>query len=411
MVHERPMTMSPAPETQTPIIGDIGTGGVVAPSTPTVESLAPPSDQLNVRLLTSEDAFVRLAEAWDSLSADIPFRRVKWSESWWQHYRRPNTALRILAVEDNNANLLGLAPWYSERSLRGGRVIRFLGSGEVCSDYVTILSQTGCEQIVARRIADWLSNDFQGQWDSIELDGVQEGDVSIAALVAQLKDGGARIDRPTAQQCWRIEFPDNWDAYLGRLSRKRRERVRAFVRRMFDSKRAIWNLAQTEAEVARGYEILIELHQRRRASLEEKGCFASETFTAFHREMLGKLWSEGRARIHWIELEGRPIAVEYDLIGARTVYVYQTGIDPDAVEHSPGWLSAIASIRSALEGGFASFDFLRGDEPYKATLRGEPVAMQTVLLTAPNTKAQWRRRIRRSIRFTKDHLKQHFHRS
>ncbi len=388
---------------------DVDAGGVVSLSAPAESSLAPMP--LNVRRLTSEEAFHNLAQAWDGLSGDIPFRRTQWCHGWWRHYGRPNAELLILAVEDSDANLLGLAPWYLERSLRGGRVIRFLGSGEVCSDYVTILSQVGSEQAVAGCIADWLRSDFHGQWDSIEWDGMIQGDVSIETLVAQLEDKGALIDRPAGQQCWRIELPDNWDEYLARLSRKRRERVRAFVRRMFDSGLAIWHLAETDAEVARGYEILIDLHQKRRISLEEKGCFASDTFTEFHREMLHQLWSEGRARIHWIEFEGRPIAVEYDLIGARTVYVYQTGIDPDAIEHSPGWLSAIASIRSALEGGYASFDFLRGDEPYKATLRGEPVAMQVVQVTAPNTAALLRRRVRRSIRFTKDHLKQRLNRS
>lgn len=403
--------MNPSPETEIILTEDATDHGGIARLALSSDSLSPRSKQLSVRHLATEETFHNLAGTWDALSVDIPFRRVKWCEAWWRHYHRPNTELMILVVEDNHGNVVGLAPWYLERSLRGGRAIRFLGSGEVCSDYVTILSQSGSEQAVAGCIAAWLTSDFQGKWDSIELDGMTEGDVFIKALVAHLEDRGALIDRHAAQQCWRIEFPNTWDEYLARLSRKRRERVRAFVRRMFDAKVATWHLAETDAEVTRGYEILIELHQRRRTSLEEKGCFASKTFAEFHREMLHQLWSEGRARIHWIEFEDRPIAVEYDLIGAQTVYVYQTGIDPDAVDHSPGWLSAIASIRSALEGGYASFDFLRGDEPYKATLRGEPVAMQTVLVTAPNAAAQLRRRIRRSIRFTKDHLKQRLNRS
>lgn len=402
--------MNASTETQTPHSEEMITS-VVSPVQTTSAGPTPAPEQLAVRCLTSKAAFDELAEAWEQLSAGIPFRRPAWCEAWWRHYQQSNAELLILTVEDRNGELVGLAPWYQEQSLRGGRVIRFLGSGEVCSDYVTLLSRKGCEQAVANCIAAWLSENYEGKWDSIDLDGVIEGDVAIEALAAQLEAQGASVDRPAAQQCWRIEFPANWDEYLARLSRKRRERVRAFVRRMFDSNVATWRLAETDDEVTQGYDILIDLHQRRRNSLEEKGCFASETFTEFHREMLHRLASEGRARIHWIELDGNPIAVEYDLIGTDTVYVYQTGIDPEAVEHSPGWLSAIASIRSALAGGYASFDFLRGDEPYKATLRGEPVAMQTVRITAGHAGAQMRRCIRRSIRLTKDHLKQRLNRS
>lgn len=403
--------MSTTTETPSPTDESNVATGSVSLFDAAMSSTALTATQLSVRCLTSEEAFQELADAWEQLSGDIPFRRPQWCEAWWRHYHSPQTELLIVAVEDQEGHLVGLAPWYQERTRRDGRVIRFLGSGEVCSDYVTILSIAGAGETVAQRIASWLNDDYQGAWDSIELDGVAEADPSIAALASHLESTGASIDHLAAQQCWRIEFPANWDEYLSRLSRKRRERVRSFVRRMFDSKVATWQLAETDEEVTRGYEILIDLHQRRRNSLEEDGCFASNTFTEFHREMLHRLAAEGRARIHWIEMDGVPIAVEYDLIGAETVYVYQTGIDPEAMEHSPGWLSAIASIRSALDGGFASFDFLRGDEPYKATLRGEPVAMQTVQITARNPGAQVRRSIRRSIRSTKDFFKQRLRRS
>lgn len=402
--------MSTTAETTPAGEGPIATDIVSPPGVATPASGLTAS-QLDVRCLTSVEAFDELAEGWEQLSGGIPFRRPQWCEAWWRHYHTTHASLLILAVEDETGRLIGLAPWYQDRTRRDGRVIRFLGSGEVCSDYVTILSSADSRKAVAHRIAKWLNEDYRGAWDAIELDGVTQDDPAISTLAAHLESAGASIDHLSAQQCWRIEFPANWDEYLSRLSRKRRERVRSFVRRMFDSNIATWQLAQTDDEVARGYEILIDLHQRRRNSLEEDGCFASSTFTEFHREMLHRLAAEGRARIHWIEMDGAPIAVEYDLIGAETVYVYQTGIDPEAMDNSPGWLSAIASIRSALDGGFASFDFLRGDEPYKATLRGEPVAMQTVQITARNPGAQLRRRIRRTIRTTKDFLKQRLHRS
>jgi CelD/BcsL family acetyltransferase involved in cellulose biosynthesis len=51
------------------------------------------------------------------------------------------------------------------------------------------------------------------------------------------------------------------------------------------------------------------------------------------------------------------------------VYTYQSGIDPDRLEVSPGRLAHMLTIRRAVEDGYQRIDFLRGDEPYKAHWR------------------------------------------
>jgi CelD/BcsL family acetyltransferase involved in cellulose biosynthesis len=60
-----------------------------------------------------------------------------------------------------------------------------------------------------------------------------------------------------------------------------------------------------------------------------------------------------------------PIAAEYHFVGKRTNYSYQSGIDPERMNVSPGHLANFFSVRRAIEEGRAHFDFLRGDESYK----------------------------------------------
>jgi CelD/BcsL family acetyltransferase involved in cellulose biosynthesis len=48
-----------------------------------------------------------------------------------------------------------------------------------------------------------------------------------------------------------------------------------------------------------------------------------------------------------------------------TVYFYQAGFDPEHSSISPGTLLVAGTIRRAIEEGKTTFDFLRGDEPYK----------------------------------------------
>src|SRR6185295_17564429 len=94
---------------------------------------------------------------WNELARGVPFRRWEWLEAWWRHYgcradgrSLPNYELNLLAVWNDDKHLIGVAPWYRRRTKSGARTIRFLGDGEVCSDYLSILCRSQDEaQIVA----------------------------------------------------------------------------------------------------------------------------------------------------------------------------------------------------------------------------------------------------------------------
>ena len=62
----------------------------------------------------------------------------------------------------------------------------------------------------------------------------------------------------------------------------------------------------------------------------------------------------------------------FQLVGDEAVYAYQSGMDPERLDVQPGRLSCIAGLRRAVGEGRARFDFLRGDEPYKAQWRATP---------------------------------------
>ncbi len=327
---------------------------------------------LNVTRLVNYADLQALKPEWNELSGSIPFRRHEWLATWWRHYRTERDELFVLAVRDARGDLVGLAPWYLNQSRGRGRVLRWLGSGEVCSDYLTIFCRPSCERHVAKSLAQWLSSAEAGAWDLIELTGVDAADGTVANLYKRLERNGYVVHRQSDTSCWRATLPDDWDQYLATLSKSRRERARQLVRRGFDAGRAVLRLAESQADVRVGFEILVDLHQKRRRSLSQVGCFASRQFTALHREVAERMFHAGLLRLLWIELHGRPVAVEYSLIGGDTVYYYQGGFDPALADERPGWLSFAASLKLAIDEGYRHFDFLRGDESYKASWGAEP---------------------------------------
>jgi CelD/BcsL family acetyltransferase involved in cellulose biosynthesis len=137
-------------------------------------------------------------------------------------------------------------------------------------------------------------------------------------------------------------------------------------------------------------DILIDLHQRRFTALGKRGCFFSNNFTSFHREVAHRLFQKGQVELHWLELDGTPAAAQYGFKSGSFIYDYQTGMDPELSHESPGTVLTLALIRRAIEQGYQTYDFLRGDEWYKSQWRAEPHATQELLVFPKSALARLR---------------------
>jgi CelD/BcsL family acetyltransferase involved in cellulose biosynthesis len=272
---------------------------------------------------------------------------------------------------DGDRSLIGVAPWYLDRTVIHGNVLRWLGSGEVCTDHLSLICRPEHRQQVAAAVAEELAAN-RNDWDRIDLSAVDANDAAIAELVKAVEERDCLVSRHPADACWVLEIPATWDDYLASISKSHRKQLRQLERRVLESPRVRWHQVASAGELAEAWEILVDLHQRRRQSLGEPGCFASRAFHDFHREVTQRLLARGQLRISWLELDGSPAAAEYHVADSSATYAYQGGVDPDRLAEEPGRLSTILCLRAAIAEGHSRIDFLRGDEPYKAHWRAAP---------------------------------------
>jgi CelD/BcsL family acetyltransferase involved in cellulose biosynthesis len=317
-------------------------------------------------------------DEWDRLAGDCTFRTWTWLSTWWRHYggdgtsataaeRRQNRQLWVLLAFDCHEDLVGVLPCYLVRSLTQGAVLRPLGDGEVCSDHLGLLVDDQYSDSVPKAVAAHLAGD--AAWDLLDFPAIDETDAATAALFAALGEADCGVAQYADNPSWAIDLPANWEEFLALQSKSHRKQLRQAERRVLDSGRAAWHAVDDISDFDAAWEVLVDLHQRRRQSLGEPGCFASPAWAAFHREVAPLLLAAGRLRLSWLELDGQPAAAEYHLAGTRTTFAYQGGVDPTRLDEEPGRLSNIRTIQRAMAEGHARFDFLRGDEPYKAHWR------------------------------------------
>ena len=335
---------------------------------------------MRIVLFSSFDELTPYAEEWDRLNdasalEAVPFRSWDWSSAWWQYYGELSDSSRklfILGVFDGFGKLIGLAPWYLDRSMAFGRVVRFLGAGEVCADYLDVISRTGREEEVCDALAEWLAVEVGNYADLVELTAVDSAGSNIEKLAKGLGAAAYTTHQRGGDSCWRIELPVAIGQYLSQLSKNRRKVFRRTQRRMIDSGRAILRTAENVGEAAEFMEILIDLHKRRFFVDGRQTSNCSERFWNFHRDVAQRLFASGRAQLHLVEIDGSPAAAEYQLSGGGRLYAYQSGIDPDRLDDSPGVVAMVSILQWAVGKGYLSLDLLRGDESYKAHWLAKP---------------------------------------
>ena len=74
---------------------------------------------------------------------------------------------------------------------------------------------------------------------------------------------------------------------------------------------------------------MLQLHAARwEEPAKPLGCFSDSRFRAFHETVARELLDRKQLLLIWLEFDGKPVAVEYQFIGRKTVYSYQAGMDP-----------------------------------------------------------------------------------
>ncbi|WP_442481340.1 GNAT family N-acetyltransferase [Aeoliella sp. SH292] len=343
---------------------------------------------LQVQVVRQSADLPALREAWNSLDSGIVFRSYDWLVTWWDHYHRSkHDSLYVVVVRDHNNQVIAIAPWYAQRSRARGVVLRWLGGGEVCSDHLSVLCDPATRVQALEAIATHLAK--ADDWNRLELDAIDDQDGTMQALAKLLEGHDCRATWAPEGQCWAIDLPATWGEFLAMQSKSHRKQLRQAHDRVLLSDRVQWHRVETDDQLREAWPVLVDLHQRRRNSLGEPGCFASPRFAAFHQVVAEKLLANDQLRLSWLELDGSPIAVEYHFAGTKAIYAYQGGLDPERLADEPGRLSMILFLQNAIAEGRTQLDLLRGDEPYKPHWRATPRGTSRLRVYSPSHSSNW----------------------
>lgn len=317
-----------------------------------------------VRELSLTEALDLGPHVWDDLlartSADSPFMSWAWHRAWANASReRDVRAGRALVLEAPDGALRALLP-VALRRQRFRRVpltaLTWAIDDMGCPDH---LDMPALPDIDLGPLADAV---LRLPWHVVVLANVREDALGVDALSAALARRGCTVQRTPLWPCPYIELPNDWEQYLQALSRSRRQMLRRQERRL----RTEHGMTVTEfgaEDFESGWKWLLELHLRRWG---DAGNFAKPRMERLNRHFAAALAEAGRLWLFTLNLDRAPAAAWCGFSFGDTVYFYQGGRDPRWDRESVGIVIVALMIRRAIERGFRRFDFLRGQESYKA---------------------------------------------
>ena len=322
----------------------------------------------DTQIISDAAGFRDLRGEWDALlgacSSDCIFLTWEWIYTWWLHLsgkrqihiivvRLDGLLIAIAPLTLRPASLKRLMPW---------RVLEFLASGSVGSDYLEFLIRPGHEQTAVREITRCLAQAGR----MLELVRTEKSSAPMAELSRQLREVGWKSAGPTTNYCpYSILSGHTWESYLDSLHASHRANLGKMLRRLHKDFDVSLRLAVTEPERQWAMDVFVRLHLRRWSGKGGSTALNKKELIDFHRAFSEISLKQGWLKLYTLLLDGVPVSSLYVFKYRDVHYHYQSAFDPDYRKYSLGTVIVALAIKDAIEDGALEFDFLHDNETYK----------------------------------------------
>lgn len=299
---------------------------------------------------------------WDSIFIIPP-----WLEVWRKAYG--STADPCLYAVRRNKDIVGLAPL-----LLNGNEACLMGSDDVCDFLDFVIAPGGGD------------NFFNTLLDHLKQEGIRRLDLGLLRpdstvythLIPLAEQRAYEISCQVEDVSLEMDLPASWDGYLSMLSGKQRHEVRRKLKRFREKGHSNYRIVETREEVPDAMDLFLRFFRQSRS---DKESFLTPKREAFFRAIADGMAREHLLRIGILDLEDKPVAAIMYFEYNDTVYLYNSGYDPQYGSLGVGLISKILCIKDSTEKGRKKFDFLKGDEVYKYRLGGKEVFLHRCQIT------------------------------
>jgi CelD/BcsL family acetyltransferase involved in cellulose biosynthesis len=247
--------------------------------------------------------------------------------------------------------------------------IFFAGAG--FSDYTGIITESQFESEAVPAFAEYIKRKLN--WAQFKIENLTMSD-RRRRLFLRAFDKIRFVQNPITYKfpgdptdhsiCPFINLPASWDEYLNTLSPNNRQKIRRLLKKVDSSEiyRITWSDARSIDE-----NLSMLLNFWRIKWLPSKGEQRADEIVSLNQWMLSRCAKSAALFLPVFWHADRPVAALATLVDRRkkSLLFFITGRDETYREMPAGYLLHAYSIRHAIAHGFTTYEFLKGNEPYK----------------------------------------------
>ena len=329
---------------------------------------------VSVRLIRKLDELEGLRDIWDVLlkrsASDNLFLSWEWISTWSRVYLKGDELFVIVVYEGEE--IVAIAPWWLDKQRVAGlfalRKLRFLGTGDVCSDYLDIIVDPNGHDEWLRAIWDQLFGPLRKEWDVWDYSDVPANSKALLRLYRWADDDDRCLTRQIKAMtiCPYLNLPANEHELVARLSGHHRYAINS-SRRLLEKRGAVtFRFCERSADVLSEMQRLRDLNTRIWTERGHSGSFVNDNFVRFHDEVAQSMLRAGRLVLCSLRINDSHVGSFYGLQHGHVLYYYIMSVEKSHGNRiNAGDLLLTECMLESIRRGCLEFDFLRGDESYK----------------------------------------------
>ena len=346
---------------------------------------------MQVDIITTRDELNRLRQNWDDLYQKDPEAQFFLSWTFLSSYmRRYEDAWSVLAARPGKKG----SPYVALLPIRlRTRLNKKTGvchneinmAGNYAADYAGIVCAPGHAERAIPALAKHL---MKMNWARLHLENLRMSEKRRRLLLENLVDSRVTAQRmPRLNKtdnvdnciCPAVELPGDWDSYLERkTSANTRQKIRRFLRKLDGSDE--FRITHADAEtIDRDIGIILEMWRIKWAP--RKGNLLPGLIRS-NRILFKDAFESGTLFLPILWQGDKPLGGLAFLVDPvkKAMLFHLAGRDETANDVPSGLVLHGYCIRHAIAQGFRTYDFLRGNEPYKYSYGVEDTTIHCILV-------------------------------
>jgi CelD/BcsL family acetyltransferase involved in cellulose biosynthesis len=375
--------------------------------TPALES-RPTAEVCTVHICRTWDELEQFRKSWDRLLLANPtssiFQTPEWLAAWWKAFHGDKELLGLVFA-DAERRTLGIAPLYREQNSFFGRALttlRMVGAGSGDSDALDFITSPGHEEVCADAFVAWL--DQQEDWDLCALETLPQNSLVARRLGTRLHEAEWSMDT-TLTPNFVVDLPASWPQYLNALEPSFRPLLTRYPKRLQSRYSVRFVRCECVEDLKVRLETLFSLHQMRWTGRGEPGAFANPDRRDFYFEMAAAFLQRGWLEFWLLELDGEIVGTQFCFRYNETISLLQEGFHPKYAAEKIGYALRAHVLEEMIRSGAKRYDFLGGDDPYKAKFGAQQKNYLNLTFAGPSRLGRADLALRRRKRQIKTWLK------